>query len=311
MEQIVNSLDVREPLVSVIIVTYNSAEFIIETLESIKNQTYENLELIVTDDASKDGTIALCEEWLQINGSRFIHSRLITVETNSRLVNNCNRGLAEVKGDWVKLLAGDDCLAKNAIETLVNYALSNQDCSIIQTPVLKFCKDKNGNKQFDQSFSRSSNILNKNVTAEQQFHLLTKGCPINAPSVFMKKKLVDDIGLFDPEIPNCEDWPYWLRLTKKGYQFHYIDEPLAHYRVREDSIYYEGSKDFYISSFYKTERLVYKKYIRNSISPLRRAVAEYEFFIKDRFSSKKATIFIKIIYKIATMPVILYRKINK
>ena len=60
------------PLITVAIVTYNSSEFIVETLESIKSQTYHNIELIISDDCSTDTTVELCSNWIKENATHFV-----------------------------------------------------------------------------------------------------------------------------------------------------------------------------------------------------------------------------------------------
>ena len=59
------------PLISVVVLTYNSSLYITETLNSIKDQTYDNIELIITDDCSTDSTLIICEDWINLNKSRF------------------------------------------------------------------------------------------------------------------------------------------------------------------------------------------------------------------------------------------------
>lgn len=68
------------PLVSVAVVTYNSSKTVLETLDSIYNQTYPNLELIVSDDCSPDNTVEICREWIAGHSRRFIRTELLTVE---------------------------------------------------------------------------------------------------------------------------------------------------------------------------------------------------------------------------------------
>ena len=91
------------PLVSIIVVTYNSSKYILETLESAKDQTYKNIELIVTDDSSKDNTVELCKEWMQKNSARFVRTEVITVPQNSGIAANCNRGVNAAEGTCISL----------------------------------------------------------------------------------------------------------------------------------------------------------------------------------------------------------------
>ena len=81
-------MNMRQPLVSINITTYNSSKFIIETLESAKMQTYQNIELIVSDDSSVDNTVELCKKWIEKNKERFVRCKVITVEKNTGIAAN-------------------------------------------------------------------------------------------------------------------------------------------------------------------------------------------------------------------------------
>ena len=119
------------PSVSIAVVTYNSAKTILETLESIKVQTYPNLELIISDDCSTDHTVSLCREWVEKNKERFDRVELITAEKNTGVSANFNRAEAACQGEWVKPIAGDDLLMPNCIEECVNYAEKHPDAYAI------------------------------------------------------------------------------------------------------------------------------------------------------------------------------------
>ena len=112
----------EQPLVSIIVITYNSSKYVLETLESAKAQTYQNIELIVSDDCSTDNTVEICREWIEKNKKRFLRTELITSEKNTGIPANCNRGVKAAQGEWVKLIAGDDILCNNCIEANIEYA---------------------------------------------------------------------------------------------------------------------------------------------------------------------------------------------
>lgn len=80
-------------LVSCTVLSYNSAKTILETLESIKAQTYQNIELIVSDDCSKDNTVELCRQWIAVNKNRFVRVVLLTVKENTGVCANGNRAI--------------------------------------------------------------------------------------------------------------------------------------------------------------------------------------------------------------------------
>ena len=79
-------MEYENPLFSIIIVTYNSSPYVLETLESARAQTYQNIELIITDDCSIDNTVNICREWIDKNKERFVRTELITVEQNTGIL---------------------------------------------------------------------------------------------------------------------------------------------------------------------------------------------------------------------------------
>ena len=97
-------------LVSVIVVVYNSSKTVLETLESIKNQTYKNIELVITDDASSDNTIEIVTEWGEKNRNYFNNFLVLKTEKNTGVSANVARGIQASKGEYYKDIAGDDLL---------------------------------------------------------------------------------------------------------------------------------------------------------------------------------------------------------
>ena len=70
------------PLVSVSVITYNSSKTVLETLESVKTQTYPNIELIISDDCSPDNTVEVCREWIEQNKERFVRIEILAAEVS-------------------------------------------------------------------------------------------------------------------------------------------------------------------------------------------------------------------------------------
>ncbi len=153
------------PLVSIIVITYNSSKYLIETLESAKAQTYQNIELIISDDASQDDTVEIYEKWIAENHERFVRTELITVEKNKGISANCNRGIRTSKGEWVKLIAGDDILMDDCIQDYINFINNNQDAQVIFARV-KFLKnsitkDDQRLELFDETHEKQKKIILK------------------------------------------------------------------------------------------------------------------------------------------------------
>ena len=112
-------------LVSVIVLAYKSAETIVQTLDSIKNQTYQKIELIITDDCSPDNTVAAAQAWLADNQGALSKMQLVTAQENTGIPGNINRALAQAAGDYVKLIAADDYMTKDAISEYVQFCENN------------------------------------------------------------------------------------------------------------------------------------------------------------------------------------------
>jgi len=222
--------DPKQPPVSIIVVTYNSSKYVLETLESAKAQTYDNIELIVSDDCSTDDTIELCGKWIEENQDRFVRTRLILSPQNTGVAPNCNRGLEEAKGEWVKFIAGDDILTKECIFHFVNFAQKNPEANFIFGAVVPFL-----NETIYKPLLVPEEFVS--ATAKKQHKLLLrKNCCISGPGSFMKRAIVDALGGFDSRFPMCEDYPLWIKLTGLNHKLHFYSFDCAKYRIHSESL---------------------------------------------------------------------------
>lgn len=216
------------PLVSVTLVTYNSAATIIEALESVKAQTYSNIELIISDDSSTDATIAICQDWIDQNRVRFARVELITAEKNTGTAGNLNRAEALCQGKWVKFLAGDDLLMSNCIQDCVNYVRKNPEAKVIFGRAKAFGASQEECEKWDKNIDNSSLAL----PAEQLLHKLYHGNCISAVSYFYNRNAIGELNIHNDErIPLLEDWPKWINMLRAGIKFHFVDEVLVKYRL--------------------------------------------------------------------------------
>ena len=241
----VNENKNRDPLVSIIVITYNSSQYVIETLESAKQQTYQNIELIISDDCSTDNNVEICRNWLAENKNRFVRTELITVKKNTGIAPNCNRGLDAAKGQWVKLIAGDDSLTVNCIEDFVKFVLANNDCSIVFGNILF---QINGNLKPDQT----NNFFY--LTTEEQLIKVYTGSGIRSPASFIQRSLLISIGGFDINYPFIEDVPLWIKIANRKEHFYHIDKVVAHYRLHEKSISRQNQNNNINLKYYKNLR---------------------------------------------------------
>ena len=222
-------------LVSIPVVTYNSASTILETLESIKVQTYPNIELIISDDCSKDDTVAICQEWLKKHAERFARTEILTVEKNTGVSANINRARKACTGEWIKGIAGDDLLMPNCVEEFIKFVSIHPEATYV------FCKMEGFGRpqeEVDEYMKRCFDYSFFSLTPEEQYHrLVFKGNCLPAPASFYnRQRALVDAFENDERIPMVEDFPKWMRMTKAGVKFYFVDKPLVKYRLSESSI---------------------------------------------------------------------------
>jgi len=232
MEENHQNITGNNPLVSIIVITYNSSKYVLETLESAKAQTYQNIELIVSDDCSSDNTLEICRSWLNENQQRFKRVELVTSEKNTGIAPNCNRGLKAAKGEWVKLIAGDDilltdCINLNILEAERSDYLFFFSKLKIRSPILRIKISKES--LFDDYY--------KYFLGNQFNNLINYGYFFPTPTFFFNLSELLKIGLFNEKYNYQEDFPMWFKILKNGYRFGFINEYTVIYRIHDNSIY--------------------------------------------------------------------------
>lgn len=256
----------KQPLVSIIVVTYNSSKYVLETLESIRKQTYQNIELIITDDCSLDDTLEICNEWVERNKKRFVRTNIITVEKNTGIPSNCNRGVKNSDGPWIKLIAGDDMLLESCIEDNLEYINNNPDANFVVSNLLEindvgsFVNNYKGKKDKEDRIKFFFNFK----TPQQQLKAYARW-PVflNAPTYFIHRQQLSDVDYFDEEYKIFEDMPLIYRVNSNNTFIHFMNKPTVAYRIHDKSI----SRELSINEARDKEVLaVFKKYREKHLS---------------------------------------------
>lgn len=216
----------EQPLVTIVVVSYNHSQFIQENLDSIKNQTYKNIQLIVGDDASPDHSVDVFEEWLKENNypaEKNFHAQ------NTGLPTMLNECVELAKGKYIKIIAADDFLHPESIEKSVcileslgnEYGMSFSDTYAI-----------NNDSQIIQDIADYDAMgkVNPSIFKED----LIKGNRIAALTVLVKTDVIRETGKYDTQFL-IEDYYRWLKISEK-YLIAYIPEKLAYYRLHEENI---------------------------------------------------------------------------
>jgi len=219
--------------VSVIIVTYNSSKFVRETLDSVLNLSWKDIELIITDDCSTDNTVALCKSWLEENRKRFVDATLVTSEINTGVSANGNRGLQKATGEWVKFLAGDDAMATGCLTHCMEYVAANPEARVLLSQ-LNVYQDTFEEKNFIYTTPdeiRPFSIIWPERDAESQHRILLNSDRIHfSPTLFLHRETLLSVGGFDEQFRSVEDYTLWLNLTRKGHKLHFMHKVTVNYR---------------------------------------------------------------------------------
>lgn len=228
------------PVVTVSVMTYNSSEFIKETLDSIWQQTYPNIILQICDDNSSDNTLAICKGWIKMYGDRFVKIRIIESEKNTGISANCNRAWDNCETEYCKEIAGDDILLPNCIADNMAYAMENPDAKMIFSKMDVIPCDKNADdktKKRHQDYVKSIDYSFFNLRDEERREILKTENHLLAPTLFTKVKEVKELGLrHDERVPDVEDYPKWINASNLGIKFHFMGIPTVSYRFHNNSI---------------------------------------------------------------------------
>lgn len=229
--------------VSIIIPTYNSAQYIIRAIESVLNQTYKDFEIIVVDDGSIDNTKEimnrLCHKDRRIKYFYQNNSGKPSIAKNS--------GIELASGKYISFLDADDTISKYKLQRMTKILDENRninfvfaDCrlltengEILAESRLKYINNNILNEihKDDIDICNSFKIYKNNSI----FNLLAKGSFIHGNSVLLRKSFIKNIGLFDTSLKVAEDWEFFIRASK-GQKVAFIDAVLSNYYKMPNSV---------------------------------------------------------------------------
>ncbi len=213
-----------KPLVSVCIPAYCNEDYIAETIQCILDQTYENLELVICDDHSKDRTV----EVVQSFDDPRIH--LYMNDKNLGMSGNWNNCLKHCKGEFIKLICADDMLAKDALEKEVQ-ALIDHPTALLAESETQF-RDLEGNtKGIYHRYSKAGLVDGKKIAKACILRKNLFGAPLNNT---FRASVLKKVPGFDTDFKYILDYNFFMDIACLGDVF-VIHEPLNYFRLRNDS----------------------------------------------------------------------------
>ena len=207
------------PKVSVVIPTYNYAQYIKEAIDSVLVQTHKDCEIIVVDDGSTDdtkGVVSQCGPDV-----KYIYQK------NQGVSAAKNIGIRNSEGEYIAILDSDDLWLPSKIEKQIRLFEANSGLGLVYSDGLVF-----GEERPWDDFSLGGNM---NFYRGRIFDKLILGNFIPSTSALIKRDCFDKVGLFDINLGVCEDWDMWLRISLH-YEVDYVDELLVKRRKHRGSL---------------------------------------------------------------------------
>ncbi|ADT95181.1 glycosyl transferase family 2 [Shewanella baltica OS625] len=227
----------NKQIVTVAVITYHSAATVLETLDSIVGQSYgpKNIELIISDDGSKDNTVQIINEWLALHRAKFHTAKFFANEVNGGISKNCNVAWKAATSEWIKTIAGDDILLPNCLTDNIDFiSVTNVSHVAAIFSLMKVFHVASNEKLFQEQTSPSSNYFDffELSAAKQNKYLKIHGLPI-APSSFIRRVALADVGYADERFKLMEDYPLWFKFTLNNYSLKLMKVPTVCYRKAE------------------------------------------------------------------------------
>lgn len=256
----------NEPLVSIVIPCYNHQQFVHDSIQSVINQSYKNIELIIIDDGSKDDSVVKIREMVELCANRFVRFEFRS-RPNKGLSATLNEALEWCQGKYYSAIASDDQMLIRKTEIQVDYLESNDEIVAVF----------GGVKLIDEN-----NIELKEWLTEEKIcsfeEIIMHEHKLYAPTQMLRLDAVKGVDGYNSDV-FIEDWYMWLKLSQNG-KIACISDLLALYR-KHDSNSSDNFEKIHqgrieVLDFFK-EHLLYKRALKNIIW-----INSLELFIADR-----------------------------
>lgn len=221
----------ENPIVSVVCLCYNHSNFVIESLKSIQNQTYENIEIIIIDDFSADNSVKIINEFVE-NSPKI---KFIVNKKNIGNTKSFNQALRIAKGKYIIDLAADDVLIPNCIDLQLDKFNKSKfpNLGIVYGNAENILE----NGEHDSYYFKINNekkVINKIATGDVYQTIISSGNNFCSVSAMIKKTVFDDLTGYDESLV-YEDLDFWIRASRT-YEIDFIDAILVKKRILKNSL---------------------------------------------------------------------------
>ncbi|RPC42458.1 glycosyl transferase family A [Neisseria meningitidis] len=222
-----------QPLVSVLICAYNVEKYFAQSLAAVVNQTWRNLDILIVDDGSTDGTLAIARRFQEQDG----RIRILAQPRNSGLIPSLNIGLDELAksgmGEYIARTDADDIAAPDWIEKIVGEMEKDRSIIAMGAWLEVLSEEKDGNRL--ARHHRHGKIWKKPTRHEDIADFFPFGNPIHNNTMIMRRSVIDGGLRYNTERDWAEDYQFWYDVSKLG-RLAYYPEALVKYRLHANQV---------------------------------------------------------------------------
>ena len=221
-----------QPLVSVLICAYNAEKYFAQSLAAVVNQTWRNLEILIVDDGSTDGTPAIAQRFQEQDG----RIRIISNPRNLGFIASLNIGLDELAksgGEYIARTDADDIAAPGWIEKIVGEMEKDRSIIAMGAWLEVLSEEKDGNRL--ARHHEHGKIWKKPTRHEDIADFFPFGNPIHNNTMIMRRSVIDGGLRYNTERDWAEDYQFWYDVSKLG-RLAYYPEALVKYRLHANQV---------------------------------------------------------------------------
>jgi SAM-dependent methyltransferase len=212
------------PKVSVLVPAYNHEKYVVEAVDSILAQSFQDFELLMMDDGSTDGTpdkLRLYEDNPKV--------KLFLFEKNRGAAFSHNHGITESRGEYIALLNSDDVWEPGKLALQVAFLDANPGIGAVFSPATFIGEEGQPLQDHEHYMGRVFDQPNRSRHEWLQFFFMRNG--ICHPSILIRRQCYEELGQYDPRFSNLPDQDMWIRLCMR-YPIHVLPQPLVRFRIR-------------------------------------------------------------------------------
>ena len=212
------------PKVSVVIKSYNHAAYVRQCISSVLEQSFQDFEIVVTDDASTDGTAEIIREFKDPR----IHLQVLP--RNHGISIAMNMTIARTRGEYLAILNSDDFALPGRLEKQVAFLDQNPEVSVLFGFPLTV--DDHGTPTAGLNTFIAPKPPARFTRAVWLRHLFFPGNCFCAPTAMIRRQAYAGVGQYDPRLTNLQDYDMWIRMLMTGREFHVLPEQVTAFRIR-------------------------------------------------------------------------------